>query len=34
MLAAYEPPPLDPGIDEGLRDYRARRLEAIRAGAA
>jgi trimethylamine--corrinoid protein Co-methyltransferase len=30
LLKDYEPPPLDPGIDEGLRDYQARRLEEIR----
>ena len=30
-LAAYEEPALDPGIDEGLRDYIARRKEAIKA---
>jgi trimethylamine--corrinoid protein Co-methyltransferase len=25
MLADYEPPPIDPGVDEGLRDFVARR---------
>ena len=25
MLADYEAPPIDPGIDEALRDYVARR---------
>jgi trimethylamine--corrinoid protein Co-methyltransferase len=25
MLAEYQPPPLDPGIDEALRDFVARR---------
>jgi len=25
MLAAYQPPPIDPGIDEALKDYVARR---------
>ena len=25
LLAAYEPPPLDPAIDEALKDYVARR---------
>ena len=24
-LARYEPPPIDPGIDEGLREFVARR---------
>ena len=28
MLAEYAAPPLDPGIDEGLRDYIARRKES------
>lgn len=32
LLAEYEPPPIDPGIAEGLRDYRDRRLAEIRAG--
>lgn len=32
MLAAYEPPPIDPAIDEALRDYRDRRLAEIRRG--
>jgi trimethylamine---corrinoid protein Co-methyltransferase len=30
LLQEYEPPLLDPGIDERLRDYQARRLEEIR----
>ena len=25
MLAEYVPPPIDPGVDEALRDYIARR---------
>ena len=29
LLASYEPPPLDPGIEEALRDFMARRKEAI-----
>jgi trimethylamine--corrinoid protein Co-methyltransferase len=28
MLASYEPPPIDPGIDEALRDFVARRKAA------
>ena len=32
MLTAYEAPPIDPGIDEALRDYRDRRLREIRTG--
>ncbi|MEX2298300.1 MAG: trimethylamine methyltransferase family protein [Dongiaceae bacterium] len=27
ILAEYEPPPIDPGVDEALRDYVARRKE-------
>lgn len=30
LLKEYEQPPLDPGIDEGLRDFQAKRLEEIR----
>ena len=29
MLKDYEPPPIDPGVDEGLRDYVARRKEVL-----
>jgi trimethylamine--corrinoid protein Co-methyltransferase len=29
LLAAYEPPALDPGVEEALREYMARRKEAI-----
>ncbi len=29
LLAAYEQPALDPGIDEGLRDYVARKKESM-----
>jgi trimethylamine--corrinoid protein Co-methyltransferase len=29
LLAEYQPPPLDEGIDEALRDYIARRKEAM-----
>lgn len=29
MLGAYEPPPLDPGIDEGLRDFIARKKASM-----
>ncbi len=29
MLKDYEPPPIDPGVDEGLRDYMARRKEVL-----
>ncbi|MBL8056770.1 MAG: trimethylamine methyltransferase family protein, partial [Anaerolineales bacterium] len=25
LLAHYEPPPLDPGVEDGLRDFVARR---------
>jgi trimethylamine--corrinoid protein Co-methyltransferase len=32
-LAEYQEPPLDPGVDEALRDYIARRKEAIKAEA-
>jgi trimethylamine--corrinoid protein Co-methyltransferase len=32
MLAEYEAPPIDPAIDEALRDYRDRRLSEIRKG--
>lgn len=32
MLAAYEAPPIDPGIDEALSAYRDRRLGEIRGG--
>jgi trimethylamine---corrinoid protein Co-methyltransferase len=28
MLAEYVPPPMDPGIDEALLDYMARRKAA------
>jgi trimethylamine--corrinoid protein Co-methyltransferase len=29
MLEDYEPPPIDPGVDEGLGDFVARRKEAL-----
>jgi len=29
LLADYEQPPLDPGIDEGIRDYIAKRKESM-----
>jgi trimethylamine--corrinoid protein Co-methyltransferase len=32
LLSEYEPPPIDPGIEEALRDYRDRRIEEIRRG--
>ena len=32
MLKAYEPPPLDPAIDEELKDFVARRKREIEAG--
>jgi trimethylamine--corrinoid protein Co-methyltransferase len=32
LLEQYEPPPIDPGIADGLRDYRDRRIVEIRAG--
>ena len=32
MLAEYQAPPIDPAIDEALRDYRDRRLIEIRKG--
>ena len=32
LLAEYEPPPIDPGIDEALREYMAKRKRAIEAG--
>ncbi len=32
MLREYEPPPIDAGIAQGLRDYRDRRLAEIRSG--
>ena len=32
MLREYEAPPIDPAIDEALRDYRDRRLLEIRKG--
>ena len=32
MLRDYEPPPIDTGIEEALRDYRDRRLAEIRSG--
>jgi len=34
MLKAYEKPPLDPGIDEALKDFMARRKREIAAGGA
>ena len=32
MLKEHELPPIDPAIDEALRDYRDRRLTEIRKG--
>ena len=32
LLAEYEPPPIDPGVDEALREYVAKRKRAIEAG--
>ena len=32
LLAEYEPPPIDPGIDEALREYVVKRKRAIEAG--
>ncbi len=32
MLAGYEAPPIDPGIDEGLNDFIARRKESLPDG--
>lgn len=32
LLASYAPPALDPGIDEALRDYMARRKQALPDG--
>jgi trimethylamine--corrinoid protein Co-methyltransferase len=29
MLAAYEEPPIDPGVDEALRDFIARRKASM-----
>jgi len=29
LLRDYEPPPLDPGVDEGLRDFVERRKAAV-----
>jgi trimethylamine--corrinoid protein Co-methyltransferase len=29
MLAEYQPPPMDPAIDEALNDYIARRKAAF-----
>ena len=29
MLAAYEPPPIDPGVREALADFAARRTREI-----
>ncbi|MBM3585918.1 MAG: trimethylamine methyltransferase family protein [Alphaproteobacteria bacterium] len=34
LLRTYEPPPLDPAIDEALVEFIAKRCAAIRAGAA
>jgi trimethylamine---corrinoid protein Co-methyltransferase len=33
LLREYEPPPLDPGVEEALREYRDRRIEEIARGA-
>jgi trimethylamine---corrinoid protein Co-methyltransferase len=32
MLASYEPPPLDPSIDEALQDFIARRKAVLPEG--
>ena len=32
LLAEYEPPPIDPGVDEALREYVVKRKRAIDAG--
>ena len=32
LLAEYEPPPIDPGVDEALREYVTKRKRAIEAG--
>jgi trimethylamine--corrinoid protein Co-methyltransferase len=32
LLAEYEPPPIDPGVDEALREYVVKRKRAIEAG--
>ena len=32
LLASYEPPPIDPGVDEALREYVVKRKHAIEAG--
>ena len=32
LLAEYEPPPIDPGVDEALREYMIERKRAIEAG--
>ena len=32
LVAEYEPPPIDPGIAEALREYVAKRKRAIEAG--
>ena len=29
MLASYEAPPVDPGVDEALRDFIARRKASM-----
>jgi trimethylamine--corrinoid protein Co-methyltransferase len=34
LLAAYEPPPMDPGVDEALKDYMERRRREIGQQAA
>jgi trimethylamine--corrinoid protein Co-methyltransferase len=34
LLGEYEKPPLDPGIDEALRDYVARRKRELQAGSS
>ena len=32
LLEEYEAPPLDPGVDEALREYVVKRKRAIEAG--
>jgi trimethylamine--corrinoid protein Co-methyltransferase len=34
LLASYEPPPLDPGIEEALKDFMARRKRAVPASVS
>jgi trimethylamine--corrinoid protein Co-methyltransferase len=34
LLRQYEPPPIDEGVDEGLRDYIARRKSVLPEGVS